>query len=397
MDQLTRHTAIYAAGRAGAGLLYLGAIALLTRLAGEDGYGRFTLVFSATLVASTVASGWLAQAILREAPAETADREGLGHDANRLTAWALLAAVLLSVPPVLALSHATWLTAVAAALLGPLLCWATLRTTALQAVLRPPASVAFEFVRLALFAAAIGAVGLLIAERPVQIDSMLLATAAGYAVLVGGTSGFAFFRPWPRGRGAGSAERRERMLRFGIPMGLWLGGAMLLAHLDRYIIAATHDDATVGAYSAVYDMITRLVSVVQAPVLIALHPLFMARGDLKVWQRSMAWSLGLIPVITFGAWLGAPLLASLLDIPEEPVRSLIVPLVVGAGLWNVAMLGHKPLERAGMTSPMLRWLGIALAVNALGNVALVPSFGPVAAAWTTAGASLVYLMGVVQR
>ena len=81
-----------------------------------------------------------------------------------------------------------------------------------------------------------------------------------------------------------------------------------------------------------------------------------------------------------------------LNIENKEAIKLVLPIFIGAFLWSVSMLIHKPLELANKTYLMLIGVIIALIVNFVGNVIFIPKYGYLVAAYTTIISSVIYLM-----
>jgi O-antigen/teichoic acid export membrane protein len=82
--------------------------------------------------------------------------------------------------------------------------------------------------------------------------------------------------------------------------------------------------------------------------------------------------------------LGANLLLSLaLGAAFREGYSVLLPVLAGQILWQASMLGHKGMELMERTYWMLILACIAAIVNLVLNLILVPSYGYVAAAYTT--------------
>jgi O-antigen/teichoic acid export membrane protein len=69
-------------------------------------------------------------------------------------------------------------------------------------------------------------------------------------------------------------------------------------------------------------------------------------------------------------------------------------VVAGVLAWQVGMYAQKPLEFVARTKLMLRWGLLSAGLNLILNLALVPSLGYVAAAYTTVASFAVYTISV---
>ncbi len=69
-----------------------------------------------------------------------------------------------------------------------------------------------------------------------------------------------------------------------------------------------------------------------------------------------------------------------------------MPIVIGAFIWQLAMLVHKPLEFELKTKVMLLFSTVALVVNIVLNFMFIPKYGIVFASYSTVLSALVYLL-----
>lgn len=196
----------------------------------------------------------------------------------------------------------------------------------------------------------------------------------------------------------------SRLWRYGAPLALWMAISILLNLSDRFLIDLLLSREDVGLYSAIYDVVYRGTGLLLAPVVLAAHPVIMNnwnQGDVKGAKRTMR-KAGILMAV-----LGALLLAGWVVMANPAVAlitgsqatahlsDLVWPVAAGAVAWQLAMVGHKPLELLERTGLMVALVSVALAANVVGNLILLPRVGLVGAAWSTLLGGLLYLMGVV--
>ena len=181
-------------------------------------------------------------------------------------------------------------------------------------------------------------------------------------------------------------------------MSLWLTVATVLQFSDRILIQHINGAGPAGNYGAVYDATTRILVVCVFPVTMASHTLIM-----KHWNQdegSKAKVLNRISILLQVA-IFLPVLIIVITFRVMSVRLLIgqansgmddvvVPLILGSFLWQLSLSTHKVLEVHKRTRVMLANVSICTAANVVGNLMLLPHFGPAAAAWTTFAAALLY-------
>jgi len=189
-------------------------------------------------------------------------------------------------------------------------------------------------------------------------------------------------------------------LRYGLPLTIWFISAHLLNWSDRYIISWYYSLDVVGKYSAVYDLITKFMTFIFGPLLLALQPriysYFNSNEVSKVYKTLMF--SGFIYLIIFlvcfvGLILLKPfILGNILGFTNDNISQIFLPIVIGSFLWNFSMLVHKPLELKKATLTMLIGVILALSVNIVGNLIFVPIYGYLVAAYTTVIGSSTYLI-----
>ena len=205
-----------------------------------------------------------------------------------------------------------------------------------------------------------------------------------------------------RPREAPGQRSREALRQFwvyGWPMAIWLTTSALLLYVDRLIIGALLGSAEAGAYAAVSDVIVRGFSMVAFPLTMASHPEIMRQWNagsrakafylIRVYRNYL---LGLCAIVALASVLfGTELLELVLGIEiENP--ALVPALVLGAALWQVGLMTHKPLEMANQTRLMVVIIvGITVATSSA-NFFLIPVLGVGAAAYAFCLGALAYVV-----
>lgn len=182
-----------------------------------------------------------------------------------------------------------------------------------------------------------------------------------------------------------------RFVRYGTPLMAWFFAAQLLNIGDRYVIQAFRGSAEVGIYSANYNFITGVASLLGAPVTTAAFPIIMymwarnRREDLREIISTMTeWHLLLGIGLIGCSILGADSLFSLvLGKGFREGYTVLLPVLAGQILWQASILGHKGMELMEKTYWMLAFACVAAIANLLMNIVFVPIYGYVAAAYTT--------------
>lgn len=390
---------LYLFAKALPGAIGLVAVGLLVRVAGVEAYGRYALWLALATLGGVLSSTWLSQSILRMTPTG-----GLHHDDLRRLRW----------------RFGPWSFALSAAMLAGVL-FASGVATAQSAAWACAFLVAFHLysVELAVlqssfkakrFAAIEVTRSCLMLLLPLALASFLQSKSVG--LLAG--SALAYAGAWmvlgllraarhssPHAR-AGSLTLGA-VLSFGLPLSIWAGASQALSVIDRYVIAQILGDSAVGGYAAVYDVVVRGFAMVLFPVTMAVHPRIMqyAMAGQRAEARRVLIRAGLAHcllgalVIPVGVALNVILTNGILRLPSAEFSGLVLPLLLGAFLWQIALLVHKPLEMTNSTHFMLAGMLVAVGVALVSNLLLVPAIGLMGAALSTVISALSYILFVV--
>jgi O-antigen/teichoic acid export membrane protein len=206
---------------------------------------------------------------------------------------------------------------------------------------------------------------------------------------------YALFRghKWPTpSRADYSRPLHFNLLKFGIPMmiGYELAG-IILSVGDRYVINGMIGEASVGLYSASYNLCQYVQSVVISSVGQAVIPLYT-----QMWDRKGAEAAAEFISRSLRSYvlLGAPVVAGLASVGPELLPSLASEKYLGGAVilpWVIAGMvveGAIPMVGAGLfiqrrTRTIMTIVTCAALLNILLNVILVPRLGIVGAAVAT--------------
>ena len=204
----------------------------------------------------------------------------------------------------------------------------------------------------------------------------------------------------PRWRGSARfAHTVRRMWRYGAPMVLWFFAVGLMSAEDRYIIAAFRGPAEVGIYGVNYGLVAGLGVLLNLPVNLAIGPLLYQAWAHRRWKdvetalEQMTEMYVIIGVAIIGGTIvvGQSTVNLLLGTGYREGAVILVPVIVARMLWGVSRIGHKVLELRERPFQMVRAALAVSAINICLDLALVPFFGYVAAAYTTAFSFLVHV------
>ncbi|HEX8470565.1 MAG TPA: lipopolysaccharide biosynthesis protein [Brevundimonas sp.] len=367
------------------------AIFIFTRLLTPEDFGRYALAFSIVTLCHVAVFSWLEAAMARFWAAQQAGADMAAHFASIYrTAFILIAlfvpvaAVVLWFAPIEPLFKA----AIGVGLLGsPARCLAKLAQERFRA--------AGEVSRSAMLDMATTIGGLCIGI------AFAFCGAGGAAPLVGmGLAPLAalpFILPGELRQaktGVVDTARLKSYAGYGYPIAASLTLALVLASTDRFLLAAFMDEAAVGAYHAGYSIANRTLDVLFLWLGAAGQPaLVMAleRGGLQKLKEAAREQASTFFLIGFPAAAGVALVARPLGevMIGESLRvaaAQVAPWVaLSALLYGLTAYYFGQAFTLGRKTKLLL---VAMTVPALANVLLnlflIPRFGVVGAAWSTA-------------
>ena len=375
-------------------------VSVFTRVMDADAYGLYSVVASAVLILTVVASGWIEQSVLRYLPEydaslgpREAGRRVIGATVATCATVLLLAVVAvvigrghfgayqrLVIPAALLLTAEASFIALGAVLQSRLRSKTLSTLRSVGAVLR--------------FAMALGL--LLWFHRDVRW--MLIGSALGRGLV-----SLATLVVVAREGGAFATPRLDRAVlarfaAYGLPMLGWTLSSRVLGVSDRFIIDAYHGSAAVGIYSANYTLVTMGFGLLSGPLLTAAHPLIIASwksGGRELAPRtiesfSRLYVLALMPVVAALAVCSREVSAVLLGDAFRAGHEIVPILVLGIFAWGFSMYGHKGLELSERTDILFVLAAIVAVINVVLNFLLIPHYGYRAAAITTLASALLY-------
>jgi O-antigen/teichoic acid export membrane protein len=400
----------YGLGKVIPGLLLFLAVPLWTRTFGTEQYGLYSIAWSVALFSSSLATGWIRQALLRHT----------GNDAATLSAlprWLVPGASLVSCAPV-AVLVAFQLRHVddAVPFVISALAFAAINSayTVFQAsAQRDGRSSTFTVAEVLRVGGAVLASLPLHAGGAVEgataiLVAFCLSTLVAIATLQWRTPS-RDDRLTPRLDRTGDNSTLAKFWNYGWPMAIWLAASSLLLYQDRVIIGAILGTEAAGEYAAVADVIVRGFAMVSFPLTMMSHPLIMAAWNRGEPQQAVAINrafqryLSIISasIIVVGCLFGRTLMQIVLGI--DITEPLLVPLLlVGAALWQLGLMTHKELEMENKTRLMALLIVSVAVLSAVVNLMIVRwsgVLGPAAvfAAGAAAYAATTYSLGARVR
>lgn len=365
-----------------------GAVIAFTRLLPAEAYGHYALAFSVASLTQTAFLTWNEAATARFTAGENGSPDHF-RTLQRTTAVLIALVLLVGAPVLLALPIDPALKlAVGAGVLA-----FALRSATRIAQERMKAS--GEVRAYALTDVAITGGGFLLGLP------LAMAGWGGAAPLaaVGIVTAACLAWVWPAERrrakgGQFDPERLKRNAAYGLPVALSLVASLALATTDRFVIAAFLDESAVGAYHAGYSVGNRLIDIVFVWLSLAGAPALVAayerggRAAMEPAARQQAQLIVLmaLPAATGLALVSEPLIGILVGEQLRAQAAAVTPWIAVAALFS-GLHTHYFLQAftLGRRTGLLAVVVIGPAMLNIGlNLLLIPRFGLVGAAWSTA-------------
>lgn len=374
------------------------AIALFIRLLGKEVYGSYALLQAAILLVGNVSSIWISQAVLRFY--SRFNSVYARQIFNTAIFTALIYTLVISISFfgifIIFFLKVNFINFLIAVLAVAFLSLYGVLNSLQQASLKPRRIVLAEFCRA--FVSIILPLTLLYFLEIKSYTLLLIGSMFSYLLACG-----VILLKLPISFSRQGNTRRflkKIIMPFGIPIAIWLGLSVLLNTSDRFVIKYFMDAKAVGVYSAVYDVVYNSFGLVLAPILYAAHPRIVFlwnRGEktasMLLMKKAIILEIFLGGIAVVALQLLAPLLVTgILGQPDPTANQLVAPVAAGAVLWQLAMLVHKRLEMTRKITRMVIYILCAFVVNFVGNVLLIPAYGYVASAYTTAISAFVYML-----
>ncbi len=391
---------IYFAGKIIPALANLAIIILAVRFLGKAEYGKYSLVFYATMLLSTLTFGWIQQSILRFLSAYPGEQVLVINRFFFLTVISTLSAVILGLFLCIFYFELPWLNTLVVTVyifmynifLFHLTLNQTNRRSLKYAILEGTYNL--FFISLFLLLVLVFNQHLFIVLFIAMVSSLLLTEFLRMTVLPEGRVGLDPSRIYF------NAGFSKQVFNFGFPITIWLFLSYFLNISDRFIIKEFTSYENVGTYSAIKDFIIKIATFSTVPILLAYHPMIVEKWNsnrreeaLKLIREGLMYCF-LIAIVVFVVFMVFQDIFYERILHLQVMRQFLVSasLIGSAFLWQAAMLLHKPLELLLKPRLMLVAIVAALLVNALANLVFVPLYGYPASAVISLVSVITYII-----
>ena len=397
---MKKEVVIYFTGKIIPALVNLVIIVLGVRFLGEAEYGRYSLVFYATMLVSTLSFGWIQQSIIRFLSSYKDDLQVALNRFFQLMIASSLAGTLIMFLISLFYFHLD-LTGMAFVLFytfmyNVMMFHLTINQARMKSLNYAILEGSFYLVLLA-----------------VLLVFMYVFGTRQYVILFISMSAGLIFVEFIRiiilpGAGYGLDMKKihwdshftRKVMDYGLTITVWLFLSYLMHIADRYIIKEYDSYSAVGAYSAIKDLIFKISTFATMPLLLAYSPRIMdcwnnaqQRKALSLTREALLLELVIFAVALIAFMASRDFLYSkLLHLHESGLFLTSLMLIFSAFLWQAALLTHKPLELLLKQRYMIVAILVCIAVNITANLLFVPHFGFRAAAVASLASSLLYIV-----
>lgn len=160
----------------------------------------------------------------------------------------------------------------------------------------------------------------------------------------------------------------KKFILYGAPLSLWFVFASLITLTDKYFMLKTLGGEVQGNYQALFDFLSKSITIVVTPVTISLFPLLTSafeKGQKKDIEKLLLKIiffelLGLLVAAAAYWWFGAFILFTLIHIPATTEYKLMGLIILTATfVWQIAIVVQKKFELKYQSRYLLFMLIIA--------------------------------------
>ncbi len=192
--------------------------------------------------------------------------------------------------------------------------------------------------------------------------------------------------------------------KYSFPITVWIGLFLMIPTLDKLLIGIFLSPKELGEYSAYFDLISRSFTFFLHPILLATKSRAMFlwtknefKNCLLVIKKGMVFEMMLILPILILYFIASTFLStSFLHISQpRPFYYLMMPIILSSFIWNFSLLAQLPFELTGKTIFMPCLLACCLFLGGIANFIQIPYFGLTGVAYLGMLYSALYLFLVL--
>jgi O-antigen/teichoic acid export membrane protein len=328
-------------------------VPVFKHLLGAKGYGNFSIYYNAALLCTAITTGWITQSIYRFYPSSNYKKQFAKHS--------IIIATLTQLACFLPILIFIWYEK-NDLLLGILICIA-IYTVSIQFLYMAITQSSF-LSRKTIYSETIRSVAyIVIAVALITITPSQYLYVLFLAVIVSFFLSVLYLQRQTKQYFALQTQEATEDINFkshikmfykyGAPLSIWFVFAYMLSYIDKILILRNIGAEEQGNYQAIFDLLSKGITVIITPVLISMFPLLTEAYEKrevmaikKLLKKIVMFEiLGFIIVTVAYWWFGANLLFVLLKVPDTYNYRLTGFIVIaGTFIWQIAMVMHKKYE-----------------------------------------------------
>lgn len=374
-------------------------IIILTRNLAPQEYGRYSVVITTILLLVQLGGTWLSNSVLYLYP-ECVDEKSQFEFRRQTINLQLLVSIPAMGIAYVAIYIATYMQLLALA--GVVLVFGQLMQGLLMTFLQSSRKIYIQAISVGVQCIfQLGTLSLLVFFANGK------ETAAVFAVIFGFFSGNIVLLFFNRGFKSGVRERFLishkfflSLLNYGMPMCIWFFATQSYMIGDRIVLQLLGLSSQLGQYASFRDLATGCAGFLTMPLLMAAHPIIMAKWKSKCKPEEIEEIIGnniillamlFIPLILMIDVVGYDMIVALFGQRYALSEGVMVLVVISIFTGSMAIHLQKGLEVTGKTLLMAKMALIAAVFSMIANVIFIPKFGVFGGAVVVVSSSIFYL------
>jgi O-antigen/teichoic acid export membrane protein len=160
----------------------------------------------------------------------------------------------------------------------------------------------------------------------------------------------------------------KSFLLYGGPISLWFLFSYSIGLVDKYFMLHSFGASDQGNYQALFDLLSRSITLVCSPVIISLFPLITVayqsnktKEIKKLLTRIVVIEVAaLVTALIVYWWFGSAILSSLIKIPDTTEYKLMGEIIIaGSFMWQIGIVVHKYYEMKFKSGHLFIMIAIA--------------------------------------
>ncbi len=185
----------------------------------------------------------------------------------------------------------------------------------------------------------------------------------------------------------------EEVARYGLPLSLSYALQFVVDASDRFLLGAFRGAADVGRYAAAYDLCWQVLTVLMVVVNLAAFPLIVRdmesngidAAKARSREHAILFVAVALPAATGFALLAGPIARAMLGAEFRNTAIVLIPIIaVAVFLSGLKAYYFDVALQLTRDTRAIAWIAfVSASVNVVLNLFLIPTWGSLAAAWST--------------